>query len=155
MVAVVVATVLSGCSPAASRQLAIRVVNGAVEFVFAPCPNERVHDVLIKEENESNFRVWQASGGPDAPVMSSIQLFHTPQGWITGSNTLSSLEPGKSYQGILYSGATRTSELGSITTAAIEALDDGRVLGPGESSYKATPMSMSDFQRTAVTDCGD
>jgi hypothetical protein len=153
LIAVVAATVLSGCSPAPSKQLAIRVVNGETEFVFAPCPNERVHDVILKEENETDFDLWHASGGDAAPVMSSMRLFHTPDGWITGNGSLSALERGKSYEGSIYSGSARRSDLRSITLDAIEGLGDDQVLGPGETASRATAMSMADFQRNAASDC--
>ena len=42
LVGVLLATVLSGCSPLPSNQVAIRVVDGAAEFVFAPCPGNRL-----------------------------------------------------------------------------------------------------------------
>src|SRR6476469_3530750 len=107
LVGVLLATVLSGCSPPPSNQVAIRVVDGAAEFVFAPCPGKRVHDVILAEENVVDRRIWHASGGPDAP-MTTVRLFQIPDGWLPGNNTLTELR------------------------ADIEALDEGQVLGPGK-----------------------
>jgi len=152
LVGALLATVLSGCSPAPSDQVAIRVVEGEVEFVFAPCPGKRIHDLIVRQENTTDWRGWHVSGGPDWPV-TSVRLFQTPEGWVTGNYVLTELEPDKSYEATVYSSDGRNSDLRFITLAAIESLTEGQVLGPGETASRATPMSMADFTTQAAASC--
>jgi hypothetical protein len=154
LVGLLTATVLSGCSPAPSDQVAIRVVNGEPEFVFAPCPGQRVHDVILNEETSEDRRTWHASGGPEFPV-TSVRLFHTPAGWITANDSLTALESGMTYVASVYASDGRQSDLRFISLAAIEALTDGQVLGRGETASRATAMSMADFERKAASSCDD
>jgi hypothetical protein len=151
---VLLATVLSGCSPVPLEQVAIRVVNGEVEFVFAPCPGERIHDVILREEGVVDFRLWHVSGGPDEP-MTSVRLFHTPERWLEGNNTLTELEADMTYEASADSSDGRESTLRFISLADIEALGENEVLGPGETASRATPMSMADFARKAASSCDD
>jgi hypothetical protein len=152
LVGVLLATVLSGCSPLPSDQVAIRMVDGEPEFVFAPCPGKDVHDVILSEENVAEFKLWHVSGGPE-PEVTSIRLFHTPDGWIEGNSTLTELEPEMTYQATVYASDGRTSTLRFISLADIEALGEGQVLGPGETASRATPMSMADFEAKAAASC--
>src|SRR6476620_6371900 len=130
LVGALLATVLSGCSPPPSNQVAIRVVDGAAEFVFAPCPGKRVHDVILAEETVVDRRIWHASGGPDAP-MATVRLFEAPPGWLPGDNALTDLRADTAYAVTVYASDGRRADLGFVSLADIEALDEGQVLGPG------------------------
>jgi hypothetical protein len=152
LVGVLLATVLSGCSPAPSHQLALRVVDGEAELVFAPCPGESVHDVIVSEENVVDRRIWHVSGGPDAEVF-SVRLFHTPEGWSEGNNTLTELAADRTYEVSVDASDGRKSSLRFISPADIGALGHGQVLGPGETASRATPMSMPDFIAKAGSSC--
>ena len=152
LVGVLLATVLSGCSPPPSNQVAVRVVDGAAEFVFAPCPGKRVHDVILAEENVVDRRIWHASGGPDAP-MATVRLFEIPDGWLPGNNTLTELRADMTYEVTVYASDGRRSDLRFISLADIQALDEGQVLGPGATASRATVMSMADFTSNAASSC--
>jgi hypothetical protein len=154
LVGALLATVLSGCSPLPSNQVAIRVADRAVEFVFAPCPGERIHDVILGEENVVDRRIWHASGGPDAPK-TPVRLFQVPGGWLAGNNTLTELYTDMTYEATAYASDGRRSELRFISLADIEALDESQVLGPGETASRATAMSMADFTSKAASSCDD
>ena len=148
-VGLLLATVLSGCSPAPSDQVAIQLVDGEAEFVFAACPGERIHDVILSEETGDDRRIWHASGGPDHPRI-TVRLFQTPEGWLTGNNTLTELRVGMTYDVTVYASDGRRSDLRFISLAAIKKLHEGEVLGPGETASRATTMSMADFTLQAA-----
>ena len=153
-VGLLLATVLSACSPAPSDQVAIRLVDGEVEFVFAACPGKRVHDVILSEETSEDRKIWHVSGGADHP-RTTVRLFQTPEGWLTGNNTLTELRVGVTYDVTVYASDGRTSDLRFISLAAIKKLHEGEVLGPGETASRATTMSMADFTSQAAASCDD
>ena len=99
-----------------------------------------------------DFRLWHVSGGPDAP-MTSVRIFHTPDGWLEGNNTLTEMVADMSYEATADSSDGRESSLRFISLADIEALGEDQVLGPGETASRATPMSMADFTAKAASGC--
>jgi hypothetical protein len=152
VVLLLAATVLSACSPIPGSQLAIRRADGGIEFVFALCRGERVSDFFIRERDGENIRKWHASGGPDAPALSSVRLFEPVNGWIMADESLKELEPGVAYDAIMYVGSRR-SDIRSVTLEAIESLEDGEVVGRGEHGGTATQMSDYDFHEAAARSC--
>ena len=155
VVVVLAAALLTACSPPLYRQLAVHLVDGEVELLFAPCPGKRVHDVIVREvgPEEETGRIWHASGGPDSATVTSLRLFEVPDGWITGADDLTELDPELSYRIRAEAGSVEDSPLSGVTLAALLGLGDGEVLGPGD-RHEAVAMSRAQFEEKAAQPCG-
>jgi hypothetical protein len=146
-------TLLTGCSRAPWAQVGVRKTDNGAELVFALCRGARVGDFGLTEEKTEQPQRWHASGGPDAPVVSSVRIPVTPEGWIAAQETLTELRPEASYAAWAQTGGgDPLSELSGVTIALIEALTDGQVLGRGEQGV-AVPMTYDDFRAQAGKAC--
>ena len=152
---VLAAAVLTGCSPPLYHQVAVHLVDGEVELLFAPCPGKRVHDVIVREVEDGvdTDRVWHVSGGPDSATVTSLRLFEVPEGWVIGNDSLTELDPDLSYRIRIEADSVEDSRLGGVTLDALAALGDGQVLGPGK-GHDAEPMTRAEFEERAAKPCG-
>jgi hypothetical protein len=146
---------LVGCSPPLYRQVAVHLVDGEVEFLFSPCPGKRVHDVIVREvgpEAETG-RTWHVSGGPDDATVTSLRLFDVPDGWLTGADDLTELDPSLSYRIRAEVDSVEDSLVVGVTLDALAALGDDEVLGPGRAN-EAVAMPHAEFAEIAAEPCG-
>jgi hypothetical protein len=135
--------------------VAVHLVDGEVELLFAPCPGKRVHDVIVREvgaEAETE-RIWHVSGGPDSATITSLRLFEVPDGWVTGAHDLTELDPELSYRILAEADSVEESLVSGVTLDALAALGDDQVLGPGE-RHAAVAMSRAEFEEKAAEPCG-
>jgi hypothetical protein len=148
------AALLTGCSPPVYRQVAVHLVDGDVELLFAPCPGKRVHDVIVREVGaESQTEpIWHVSGGPDAATVTSLRLFEVPDGWVTGADDLAELDPDRTYHIRIEADSVEDSVVAEVTLEALSKLGDGEVLAPDE-RRNAEAMSQAEFEEIAAEPC--
>jgi hypothetical protein len=130
------------------------LVDGEVELLFAPCPGKRVHDVIVREvgpEAETG-RTWHVSGGPDDATVSSLRLFEVPDGWLTGADDLTELDPDLSYRIQIEVDSVEESLVVGVTLDALAALGDDQVFGAGKAN-EGVPMSRAEFAEVAAEPC--
>lgn len=155
VMAVVAVGALTACSPEVYRQLAVHLVEGEVELLFAPCTGKRVHDVIVREVDSAAEaeRIWHVSGGPESATVTSLRLFEVPDGWVVGSDDLTELDPNRSYRIRVEADSVEDSLLAGVTLDAVAALNDGEVLG-ADKQYNAVAMPRAEFEQIAAKPCG-
>jgi hypothetical protein len=141
---------LSGCTPADKRVTALRYVDDRPVLLIA-CPTLDADRITVYSTGVTPRVGWHADRiTKDGVLPPEATLFEPPTGWTVTDQSLTTLDPGTTYE-VALAGFRRSVPI-NFTTADLEALPKDRVL-VGEPTGKAKVVTEKQFRATAEQEC--